>query len=112
MLYIQGALTLLIFVTLIFTVYFSFRYRREQDPILRGLYTSRMNIVMGLMLILIAVTQLFFWTDSQTRRIFATICLLLGVFNFFVGLRNHITFDRLSKQSSEAPNGHHVKEGR
>jgi hypothetical protein len=94
MLLIQSILTGLILVSLLFTVYYSYRYRREQDPKLRGLYSSRMNIAMGLMLIILAVSQLFFFTDSVTRRIFGVICFLLGVFNFFVGIRNHMHFSK------------------
>lgn len=91
---IQVILSVLIVITLLFTVYYSFRYRRGQDATTRGLYASRMNIAMGLMLTVIAVSQLFFFTDSVTRRIFGTVCLLLGLFNLFAGIRNHIHFSR------------------
>ncbi|MCZ8518354.1 MULTISPECIES: YtpI family protein [Paenibacillus] len=92
---IQLALSTLIVIALAFSVYYSFRYRREADPRLRGLYSSRMNIAMGIMLVILAVTQLFFLHDSVMRRIFGTVCLLLGVFNLFAGIRNHIHFSRL-----------------
>lgn len=85
----------LIFVTLIFSVFYSFRSRQAQEPKLRGLYSARMNIAMGVMLIVIAVTQLFFFNDSNVRRVFGTVCVLLGLFNLFVGLRNHSLFNRL-----------------
>jgi hypothetical protein len=91
---IQIALSTLIVITLLFTVYYSFRYRRERDARLRGLFAARMNIAMGLMLCCIAVSQLFFLTDSVTRRIFGTVCLLLGLFNLFAGIRNHGIFNR------------------
>ncbi|WP_284646852.1 YtpI family protein [Paenibacillus silviterrae] len=94
MLIVQAVLSTLILVTLIFTVYYSLRYRREQDPKLRGIYSSRMNIAMGLMLVIIAVSQLFFFTDSVTLRIFGVVCFILGAFNFFVGIRNHSLFNR------------------
>lgn len=97
LLWIQSILSILIIVTLAYSVYYSFRSRRETEPAKRGLYTARMNINMGIMLVLIAVTQLFFFTDSATRRIFGTVCLLIGLYNFFVGVRNHGHFQRLNR---------------
>ncbi|WP_028548095.1 YtpI family protein [Paenibacillus sp. UNC451MF] len=90
----QMILPVLIVITLIISVFYSFRSRRSQDPKLRGIYASRMNIAMGLMLIVIAISQLFFFTDSNTRRVFGIICFLLGMFNLFAGLRNHSHFSR------------------
>lgn len=95
MIYIQTTLSLLIVIALGFTVFYSFRHRREQDIAYKGLYASRMNIAMGIMLVIIAISQLFFFTDSVTRRIFGTVCLLLGLFNLFAGIRNHGQFSRL-----------------
>ncbi|UUZ80580.1 YtpI family protein [Paenibacillus sp. P26] len=54
---VQYTLGALIVITLLISVYYSYRYRRESDPKRRGLYASRMNIAMGVMLIFIAVTQ-------------------------------------------------------
>jgi hypothetical protein len=92
---IQTILFALIVVTLVLSVYYSFRSRKHIDPKQRGIYGSRMNIMMGLMLIIIAITQLFFFADSNIRRVFGTICFLLGVFNLFSGIRNHSHFNRL-----------------
>ncbi|UUZ93307.1 YtpI family protein [Paenibacillus sp. P25] len=91
---VQYTLGALIVITLLISVYYSYRYRRESDPKRRGLYASRMNIAMGVMLIFIAVTQLFFFTDSIVRRIFGTVCALLGLWNLFAGIRNHGYFSR------------------
>ncbi|WP_327204059.1 YtpI family protein [Paenibacillus tyrfis] len=91
---IQWTLSVLIVIFLILSLYFSVRYRREAEPKQRGLYSARMNIFMGLMLVVIAVSQLFFFEDSATRRIFGTVCLLLGLFNLFAGIRNHNLFSR------------------
>jgi hypothetical protein len=91
---IQTILSVLIVITLAMSVYYSIRSRKQTDPKLRGLYTSRMNISMGIMLVIIAITQLFFFTDSNIRRVFGTICFLLGLFNLFAGLRNHSVFSR------------------
>ncbi|UKS24341.1 YtpI family protein [Paenibacillus sp. HWE-109] len=94
---IQITLFILICLMLALSVYFSFRSRREQDVTKRGLYSARMNICMGLMLILIAVTQIFFFSESSFRRIFGTVLVLLGVFNVFAGIRNHGHFDRMQR---------------
>lgn len=87
--WIQITLFTFIVIMLILSVFYSLRYRRQQNMKLRGLYAARMNICMGIMLIAIAVTQLFFFHDSVLRRSFGTICLLIGLFNLFAGIRNH-----------------------
>lgn len=91
---IQLTLFILICLLLGLTLFYSIRSRREPDAAKRGLYTARMNIFMGLMLVLIAVTQIFFFSESSFRRIFGTVLVLIGVFNVFVGIRNHGHFDR------------------
>lgn len=91
---IQTILIVLIVLTLVLSVYYSFRSRKQLDPKQRGIYASKTNIMMGLMLIIFAITQLFFFTDSITTRIFGTVCFLLGVFNLFAGIRNHSHFNR------------------
>lgn len=95
--WIQTILFVVIVLMLVLSVFYSFRYRREQDAVKRGLYASRMNICMGLMLAVIAVTQLFFFTDSAFRRIFGTVCLLIGLFNLFAGIRNYSHFQRMKR---------------
>jgi len=91
---IQTVLFALIIITLLISVYCSFRYRRATDPKVRGLWSSRMNIMMGVMLVIIAITQLFFFTDSVIRRTFGIVCILLGLFNLFAGIRNYGYFSR------------------
>ncbi len=93
----QIVLFSIIFILLLTSVYFSFLNRREQDPRKRGIYAARMNISMGVMLIAIAITQLFFFSDSVFRRIFGTVCLLLGLFNLFAGIRNHGFYQRMKR---------------
>lgn len=92
---IQITLFSLICILLALSLYFSFRSRRETDPARRGLFSARMNICMGLMLVLIAITQIFFFSESSFRRIFGTVLVLLGLFNLFAGIRNHGHFDRM-----------------
>ncbi|NOU71610.1 hypothetical protein GC098_09270 [Paenibacillus sp. LMG 31458] len=92
---IQITLFSLICILLALSLYFSFRSRCESDPARRGLFSARMNISMGLMLVLIAITQIFFFSESSFRRIFGTVLVLLGLFNLFAGIRNHGHFDRM-----------------
>lgn len=77
------------------TVFFSFRARRSPDGRLRGLYAARMNISMGIMLILIAMIQMFMFSGSTLRVIVGAVFMLLGLFNLFAGLRNHAHFSRM-----------------
>ncbi|MFC0214106.1 YtpI family protein [Paenibacillus chartarius] len=98
MLTIQVILLCIIVFTVALSIGLSIRMRRELDPGKRGLYNSRLNISMGIMLISIAVSQLFFFNDSNLRRVFGTVCLLLGLFNLFAGIRNHGIYTRLLEQ--------------
>lgn len=101
--WIQTGLFTFIVIMLIVSAYYSIRYRRQRDPLLRGLYAARMNIGMGVMLIAIAITQLFFFTDSVIRRTFGIVCFLLGLFNLFAGLRNHKQFQSARERQHERP---------
>ncbi|ANE48451.1 hypothetical protein SY83_21630 [Paenibacillus swuensis] len=88
---------LLILATSLFSVYNSFKSRRETDGARKGIYAARTNISMGAMLILIAVMQLFFFQGSSLRVIIGVLFLLIGVFNLFAGLRNHSYFGKISR---------------
>ncbi|MFS0727296.1 YtpI family protein [Paenibacillus sp. 1P07SE] len=89
-LFIAGIIT-----ALLSSVFFSLRARRSKDQRLRGLYAARMNISMGIMLILMAGIQMIMFTGDTVRVIVGTLFLLLGLFNFFAGLRNHRHFSTL-----------------
>lgn len=86
---LQWLLSAGVFATLAATVYYSLRYRRTADPKTRGILQARMNIVMGIMLILLALIQMLLFTGSTVRVIIGAVFLLLGLFNLFAGLRNH-----------------------
>ena len=90
----QYILSTSILITLGLSAFYAIRYRRHTDPIERGILSARMNICMGLMLILLSVTQLFFFTDTAVRRVIATIFILIGLFNLYSGIRNHGAFSR------------------
>lgn len=81
-------------VSLILTVFYSYKSRRNADGRLRGLYAARMNICMGIMLLFIALIQIFY-PGSTLRVIIGAIFMLLGLFNLFAGIRNHGYFSRM-----------------
>lgn len=85
-------LAALIVLSSISSAVFSIRYRRATDARLRGLFAARMNISMGLMLIFIALIQMFLFSGSTMRVIVGAVFLLLGLFNLFSGIRNHAFF--------------------
>jgi hypothetical protein len=85
----------LFIASLAFTVFFSIAYRRQQNTKKRGLFSSRMNISMGFMLLMIALIQIILFTGSSVRVIFGAVCLVLGLFNMFAGIRNHGMFSRM-----------------
>ena len=91
LLYLLAALIVLSSVS---SVVFSVSSRRATDGRLRGLYAARMNISMGLMLIFIALIQMFMFSGSTVRVIVGAIFLLIGLFNLFAGARNHAVFSR------------------
>lgn len=77
-----------IFFTLVLSAIFSFKSRRSADARTRGIFTARMNVSMGVMLLLIAAVQLFMSGESTLRIVIGAVFMLLGVFNLFAGLRN------------------------
>jgi len=87
-------LAALIILSSLSSVVFSVRSRRSLDARLRGLYAARMNISMGLMLIFIALIQMFLFSGSTTRVVVGAVFLLLGLFNLFAGARNHTIYNR------------------
>jgi cytochrome c biogenesis protein CcdA len=91
---LQWALGLLIVVTSVLSAVFSYRARRSSDARLRGLNAARMNIMMGLMLIFIALIQMILFTGSTLRVVIGALFMIIGLFNLFAGLRNHSHFSR------------------
>ncbi|OMF35905.1 hypothetical protein BK133_09420 [Paenibacillus sp. FSL H8-0548] len=77
-----------IFISLVFSAVFSFKARRSKDARNRSMLSAKMNISMGIMLLFIALVQLFLSGESTLRIVIGAIFLVLGVFNLFAGLRN------------------------
>jgi hypothetical protein len=95
--FVQYALYFAVLLFSLSSVYFSFRSRKAASNRMRGIYAARMNICMGIMLVLISVTQLLLFNTSYVRMGVGVVFLLLGLFNLFAGLRNHGIFSRLSE---------------
>lgn len=77
-----------ILISLVFSAIFSFKSRRSADARTRAVFSARMNISMGVMLLFIALVQLFLSGGSTLRIVIGAIFLVLGVFNLFAGFRN------------------------
>lgn len=84
-----------IVIACIFSVIFSFKSRRATDPTVRGLNAARMNISMGILLILAALVQFILFEPDTIRIIIGSLFLLIGLFNLFAGLRSHGYFLRM-----------------
>jgi hypothetical protein len=91
---LQSILYAAVVATSVLSVYFSFRSRRADTVKKSAIYAARMNICMGIMLICIALIQILLFDSSTVRVIVGTVFLLLGLFNLFAGLRNHMFYSR------------------
>jgi glucose uptake protein GlcU len=85
-------LTAVILLSLLSTVFYSFRSRTQKDAVLRGVLAAKMNISMGFMLVAMALLQIFLFETNTLRTALGIIFLLLGLFNFFSGVRNHMHY--------------------
>jgi uncharacterized membrane protein HdeD (DUF308 family) len=92
---LQWVFGISIIVSSILSATYSFKARRSTDARLRGLYSSKMNISMGIMLIFIALIQMFMYSGSSIRVVVGALFILLGLFNLFAGIRNHAHFARI-----------------
>lgn len=95
--WISGILSVLIFISLLFSIFYSVRSRQVKEPNRKGMLGGKLNISMGMMLILISCIQLLFSNESTLRIVLGAIFLLLGLFNLFAGLRN-LSFYRHKEQ--------------
>lgn len=91
-------IALIVVASLLMSVYYSYKSRRETDGVWRGLYMSRMNINMGVMLIFLSILLLLMFTGSSVRVVVGSLFMLLGLFNLFAGIRNRSHFIRLITQ--------------
>ena len=92
---LQNVIYAVIVIALCFSVYYSFRSRREQDSPVRGKQSAKMNIALGITLVAISAIVLLF-KGSSVRIVIGSLFLLLGLFNLFAGVRN-LSFYSLKK---------------
>ena len=96
--FIKNAVFILLLLALGSSIYYSVKFRRQTDAILRGLYQAKQNIVMGVMLILLSVYPLYLIVGRNITITIGILFLLLGLFNLFAGIRNHAIYrSRLKK---------------
>ncbi len=95
---LNGILLAIVILCAVLSVVYSYRFRRSTDKVIRGLSQAKMNISMGIMLIAIALIQIFLLEESWVRAIIGAIFLLIGLFNLFAGLRNRQIYTMLSKK--------------
>lgn len=93
--------SVLIFISLLFSITYSIRSRQAKEPILKGILTGKLNISMGAMLIFISIIQLIYSNESTLRIVLGAIFLLLGLFNLFAGLRS-LSFYRNKEKQTQA----------
>ncbi len=87
----------LLIVQLLLTVYFSFRARRAKDMTVRMIHFARMNIMIGVTFLTLSLAQLFLSPYSWWRVAFAIVVMLIGLYNLYVGIRNHGFYVRKQK---------------
>ncbi|EOS55805.1 MULTISPECIES: YtpI family protein [Paenibacillus] len=91
---IQTILYVILIISCVGSVFFSFKSRRSLDPKTRGMAAAKMNICMGLMLIVLALIQMFLFSGSTLRVVIGAVFMVLGAFNIFAGIRNHGLYAR------------------
>jgi len=77
-----------ILVSLIGSVFQSYKFRRSSDKTVRGKSNAMMNIFMGTMLLLVALLFMLVYSGSTVKVIIGTLFIVIGLFNLFAGLRN------------------------
>jgi hypothetical protein len=87
----------LLLIELAVTVYYSIRGRRSRDILQRAIFFARMNIMIGVLFLTMSFAQLFTTSYNQWLIMFAIVVMIIGLFNLFVGIRNHGIYTRLSK---------------
>lgn len=98
---------LLMFIVVVaasFSVYYSIQtrsFRKSQDFDLMKYYNSKTNITMGIMLVAMAIVQLFMFPETTGWRIgVGIVFLLVGAFNLYMGIKHFKTYrERVQSQS-------------
>jgi hypothetical protein len=83
-------------VMLTLSLIFSIQYRMTKHPILRKMGQGLMNICIGLTLILFSL-QLFASAVTTIRAVVGLVLILLGLFNFIMGIKHYRYYKSLIK---------------
>lgn len=89
---LRNSAFVLVAILLAFSFYYSYKTRRQTDPILRGLLQAKQNMAMGMMLAVLSVYPLYLMPGSTIRVLVGALFLILGLFNLFAGIRNHAVY--------------------
>ncbi|MCQ6558561.1 YtpI family protein [Paenibacillus mendelii] len=81
-----------VFASLFASLFFSYKSRRARDGRQRGMNAAKMNIFMGVMLMLVALLFMLVYSGSTVKVIIGTLFIVIGLFNLFAGLRNHSVY--------------------
>ncbi len=99
---IKNVVFLSLLASLGFSIYFSIRYRKQLEPVMRGYYQAKQNIAMGFALVLLALYPLYLIQGTNIALIIGIVFLLIGLFNLFAGFRNHAVYRAKLKQDKPA----------
>lgn len=98
MIWIEYALFLSALTAGCCSIYFSANARRAESALQKGLYSAKLNIAMGAMLIAIASIQLFLFQTSTVRLVVGGVFMVLGLINAYAGIKNFRAFKQMSDQ--------------
>lgn len=90
--FLRNAAFIAVAALLALSFYYSYRYRRQADPVIRGVEQAKQNISMGLMLVVLALYPLYLMPGSIVRMLVGALFLVLGLFNLFAGIRNYAIY--------------------
>ncbi|WP_134686331.1 YtpI family protein [Brevibacillus migulae] len=81
-----------VLASLVGSVYFSISARRrELHPLAARMTLGKMNMSLGILLLLFGINQYTFEPLTTVRVIVGLLFLLVGLFNFIQGTRNFLT---------------------
>lgn len=91
----QYLLYIAAFFAFVFAILYMMKARRADQQRSRGLYTARMNMSLGVLLVTAGSIQLFLFEETTTVRwIVGSIFVALGLINLYGGYRNHALFKK------------------
>ncbi|QHW30640.1 hypothetical protein GZH47_07080 [Paenibacillus rhizovicinus] len=89
---LHWAIVILICLTSLMSVNFSYKARRTSDTRQRGILSARLNMSMGVMLVFIALFMMLAFNGSTVKVIISGLIIVIGLFNLFAGIRNNSVY--------------------